>query len=79
MASWFVNPKHKQIWLPPARLAIVSLAAVIAAGDHAGAAITAAKLAMARRAGGNQICLCFRLTNQDLMQVPWNRLRDENS
>jgi hypothetical protein len=38
MASWFVNPKHKQIWLPPARLAIVSLAAVIAAGDHAGAA-----------------------------------------
>jgi len=38
MASLFVNPKHKQIWLPPARLAIVSLAAVIAAGDHAGAA-----------------------------------------
>ena len=38
MTSWFVNPKYKQIWLPPARLAIVSLAAVIAAGDHAGAA-----------------------------------------
>jgi len=38
MTSWFVNPKHKQIWLPPAHLAIASLAAVIAAGDPAGAA-----------------------------------------
>jgi hypothetical protein len=32
------SPKCKQAWLRPARLAIASLAAVIAAGDHAGAA-----------------------------------------
>src|SRR5215831_10537606 len=38
MTSCFVNSKHKQSWLRPARLAIASLAAVITAGDHAGAA-----------------------------------------
>src|SRR5215470_6032456 len=38
MTSCFVNSKHKQSWLRPARLAIASLAAAIAAGDHAGAA-----------------------------------------
>ena len=38
MTSCFVNPRHKQTWLRPAHLAIASLAAVIAAGDHAGAA-----------------------------------------
>jgi hypothetical protein len=38
MMCWFVNSKHKQFWLPPAGLAIASLAAVIAAGDYAGAA-----------------------------------------
>jgi hypothetical protein len=37
MTFRFVNPKHKQIRLRPARLAIVGLAALIAAGDHAGA------------------------------------------
>jgi len=38
MTSYFVSLKYKQTWLRPARLAIASLAAVIAAGDHAGAA-----------------------------------------
>jgi hypothetical protein len=38
MTSYFVSPKYKQAWLRPARLAIASLAAVITAGDHAGAA-----------------------------------------
>jgi hypothetical protein len=38
MTSGFVNSKHKQPWLRPARLAVASLAAVIAAGDHVGAA-----------------------------------------
>jgi hypothetical protein len=38
MTSCLVNAKHKQTWLPLARIAIASLAAVIAAGDHAGAA-----------------------------------------
>jgi hypothetical protein len=32
-----VNPKRKQTWLRPAHLAVVGLAALIAAGDHAGA------------------------------------------
>jgi hypothetical protein len=36
--TYFVSPKYKQAWLRPARLAVVSLAAVTAAGDHAGAA-----------------------------------------
>src|SRR5262249_61162225 len=30
----FVSPRHKQTWLRPARVAIVSVSAVIAAGDH---------------------------------------------
>ena len=34
----FMNRKHKQTWLQPVRLAIATFAAVIAAGDHAGAA-----------------------------------------
>jgi len=37
MTSRFVNPKRKQTRLRPAHLAIASLAALIAAGDHAGA------------------------------------------
>ena len=36
--SYFVSPKYKQAWWGPARLAIASFAAVITAGDHAGAA-----------------------------------------
>jgi hypothetical protein len=42
MTSCFVNPKHKRTWLPPVRLAIASLVAVIAAGHHAGAGARAA-------------------------------------
>jgi hypothetical protein len=38
MTSCHVDPAHKQTWLPLARIAIASLAAVIAGGDHAGAA-----------------------------------------
>src|SRR5260370_41870736 len=38
MRSYFVSLKYKQAWLRPARLAIAGLAAVITAGDHAGAA-----------------------------------------
>jgi len=38
MRSYFVSLKYKQTWLRPARLAIAGLAAVITAGDHAGAA-----------------------------------------
>jgi hypothetical protein len=38
MTSCFVDLKHKQAWLRPARLATVSVAAVIASGDHMDAA-----------------------------------------
>jgi hypothetical protein len=38
MTSRLVNPKRKQTQVRPARLAIAGLAALIAAGDHAGAA-----------------------------------------
>jgi hypothetical protein len=37
MMSCFVNPKRKQTRLRPAHIAVASLAALIAAGDHAGA------------------------------------------
>jgi hypothetical protein len=37
MTSYFEDSKHKRTWLP-VRLAVASLAALIAAGDHAGAA-----------------------------------------
>jgi hypothetical protein len=47
MMSYFVSPKCKQTWLRPARLAIASWAAVIAAGDHAGAASSRNERAMA--------------------------------
>ena len=36
--SYFASSKYRQTWLRPARLAMASLAAVITAGDHAGAA-----------------------------------------
>jgi hypothetical protein len=38
MMSYFASPKYGRTWLRPARLAIASLAAVITAGDHTGAA-----------------------------------------
>ncbi len=38
MNSYFVNAKRKPTWRQPARLAIASFAAAIAAGGHAGAA-----------------------------------------
>jgi hypothetical protein len=38
LMSCFVDMKHKQTWLRPARLATVSVAAVIASGDHMDAA-----------------------------------------
>jgi hypothetical protein len=38
MTSSFVDPKHRQSWRSPAGFAILSLAAVVAATDHAGAA-----------------------------------------
>src|SRR5215469_4208314 len=38
MMPYFVNPKHERTWWRPAGLAILSLAAMTAAGDHAGAA-----------------------------------------
>ena len=38
LTSSFVDPKHRQSWRSPAGFAILSLAAMVAATDHAGAA-----------------------------------------
>jgi hypothetical protein len=38
MAPCFIKPNRNQTWLPPARLAVASLVALIAAGHHADAA-----------------------------------------
>jgi lipoprotein-anchoring transpeptidase ErfK/SrfK len=67
MTSSFVNPKRKQAWLKPAGLAIVSLAAVIATGDHAGAASGRRESPMASvasRAAGEPIMAIVSLRDQ---------------
>jgi hypothetical protein len=67
MTSCFVNPKHKPNWLQPARLAIASWAAVIAVGDHAGAAGGRNERAVASvesRAAGAPIMAIVSLRNQ---------------
>ena len=55
MTCRFLNPKPKQIALQPARLALASLAALIVAQDHAGAAsarsVRAVEAVEARPAG----------------------------
>ena len=66
MTSYFVSPSHKKTWVP-ARLVIASLAAVIVAGDHAGAASSRKELAMASvesRAAGAPIIAVVSLRNQ---------------
>ncbi len=67
MTSCFVNPKHKPTWLQPARLAIASWAAVIAVGDHAGAASGRNQRAAASvesRVAGAPIMAIVSLRNQ---------------
>ena len=67
MTSRFVNPKRKQTRLRPAHLAVASLAALIAAGDHAGAQErperTFGRVAQSRSAG-DPIMAIVSLRNQ---------------
>jgi hypothetical protein len=67
MTSCFVEPKHKKTWLRPTHLCIASLAAVIASGDHAGAASSRKEPSVASvdsRAAGEPIMAIVSLRNQ---------------
>jgi len=65
--SRFVNPKRRQIWLWPAHLAVATLAALIAAGDHAGAGSGGSERAVEiveTRSAGDPIMAIVSLRNQ---------------
>src|SRR5262249_44044004 len=66
MTSCFLNPKHRLMWLQPARLAIASWAALMVMGDHAGAASSRNERAVAsvERAAGAPIMAIVSLRNQ---------------
>jgi hypothetical protein len=64
MTSRFVNPKRKQTWLRPAHLAVASLAALIAAGDHAGARSGWSERSVESRSAGDPIMAIVSLRNQ---------------
>src|SRR5947207_438968 len=69
MTSRFVHPKHKQTRLRAARLAIASLTAVIAAGDHAGAASRRKERSVAfvaSRTAGEPIMAIVSLRHQQI-------------
>jgi L,D-transpeptidase catalytic domain len=64
--SFFFNPKHRLTWFQPARLFMASWAAVIAAGDHAGAASGRNERAIesVERAAGEPIMAIVSLRDQ---------------
>jgi hypothetical protein len=65
--SRFVNPKRKQTRLRPAHLAVASLAALIAAGDHAGARSGGSERSVEfveSRSAGDPIMAIVSLRNQ---------------
>jgi hypothetical protein len=64
MTSRFVNPKRKQTRLLPAHLAVASLAALIAAGDHAGARNERSVDSVELRNAGDPIMAIVSLRNQ---------------
>jgi L,D-transpeptidase catalytic domain len=67
MTTRFVNPKRKQTRLRPASLAVAGLAALIAAGDHAGAAGGRSKRSfesIASRTAGEPIMAIVSLRSQ---------------
>jgi hypothetical protein len=64
MTSRFVNPKCKQTRLRPAHLAVASLAALIAAGDHAGARSGWSERSVESRSAGDPIMAIVSLRNQ---------------
>src|SRR5262249_47850317 len=67
MTSCFLNPRLRPSWVRPARVAIASLAAVIALGDHACAASSRSERAVAsveQRAAGAPIMAIVSLRSQ---------------
>src|SRR5438270_9595802 len=64
MTSRFMNPKRKQTRLRPAHLAVASLAALIAAGDHAGARSSWSERSVESRSVGDPIMVIVSLRNQ---------------
>src|SRR5712692_9512762 len=65
--SRFVNPKRKQLRLRPAQLAMAGLAALIAAGDHAGATDRRSERfveSIEQRAAGAPLMAIVSLRNQ---------------
>src|SRR6476659_4417742 len=64
MTSRFVNPKRKQTRLRPAHLAVASLAALIAAGDPAGARSGLSESSVESRSAGDPIMAIISLRNQ---------------
>src|SRR6478736_2815942 len=64
MTSRFVNPKRKQTRLLPAHLAVASLAALIAAGNHAGARSGWSESSVESRSAGDPIMAIVSLRNQ---------------
>jgi len=67
MMSCFVDPKHRQTWLRPTRLAVASLAAVIAAGGLAGAASDERSMeSVESRTAGEPIIAIVSLRSQQI-------------
>jgi hypothetical protein len=64
MTSRFVNPNRKHTRLRPAYLAIAGLAALIAAGDHAGAISERSVASIESRSPGEPIMAIVSLRNQ---------------
>jgi hypothetical protein len=64
MMSRFVNPKRKQTRLRPAHIAVASLAALIAAGDHAGARSGWSERSVESRSAGDPIMAIVSLRSQ---------------
>src|SRR5438132_1163538 len=64
MTSRFMNPKRKQTRLRPAHRAVATLAALIAAGDHAGARSGWSERSVESRSAGDPIMAIISLRNQ---------------
>src|SRR3982075_3557442 len=64
MMSRFVNPKRKQTRLRPAHVAVASLAALIAAGDHAGARSGSSERSVESRSAGRPVMPIVPLRGQ---------------
>jgi hypothetical protein len=64
MMSRFVNPKRKQTRLRPAHIVVASLAALIAAGDHAGARSGWSERSVESRSAGDPIMAIVSLRSQ---------------